>query len=109
MEFVSEYFEWILVFIVVGVFAFQAARLLKKAKKIDSEGILTDAVVTRVAELWDPDTASSSYTTYVEYREENGEVRESPLSLTQDVKYEAGDRVRIRYIPGEHTLVRPAE
>lgn len=81
----------------------------QKSKKIDAKGTETDAVVSRVVESWDPDTASSSYTTYVEYRDETGELRESPMSLSSTVEFGTGEKVRIKYIPGEHKLVRPVK
>ena len=47
--------------------------------------------------------------TYVEYRDETGELRESPMSLLNSVEYGTGEKVRIKYIPGEHKLVRPVK
>ena len=108
-EFLTQHFELIIGIIVVGLFIIKAATMLKKAKKIDREGLETDAVVSRVEEIWDPETHSSSYTTYVEYKDEDGVLRESPMTLTQNVEYERGESVRIRFIPGEHKLVRPVK
>lgn len=108
-EFITQNFQWIFVALVIGFFVFQAVSLLRKAKKIDANGTETDAVVSRVVESWDPDTASSSYTTYVEYRDETGELRESPMSLSSTVEFGTGEKVRIKYIPGEHKLVRPVK
>ena len=100
---------WIVGIIVIGVFLFQAARVLTKAKKIDRDGIETDAVVSRIEELFDPDNLSSSYTTYVEFRDEEGHFCECPMTFSSTVTYEIGEKVRIRYIPGERELVRPVE
>ena len=108
MNFLSEHLEWILGAAAVILFLVQAVRALKKAKRIDSEGIVTDAVVSRIEEIWDPDTLSSSYTTYVRYITEDGETLESPLSLTADVTYDKGQQLRIRYVPGVRDMVRPA-
>ena len=107
--FVSDHFELILGIIVAAVFAFQAFRVLKKAKKIDEQGIATDAVISRIEEIYDPDTASSSYVTYARYRDENHELRETPMSLDAYVQYAEGTKVKIRYIPGDHELVRIAD
>ena len=107
--FLSDHFELILGIIAVSVFAFQAFRILKKAKKIDEQGIVTDAVVSRIEEIYDPDAASSSYVTYVEYRDENQELRETPMSLDAYTQYAEGTKVKIRFIPGDHELVRIAD
>ena len=96
-EFITQNFQWIFVALVIGFFVFQAVSLLRKAKKIDANGTETDAVVSRVVESWDPDTASSSYISYVEYRDETGELRESPMSLLNSVEYGTGEKVRIVY------------
>ena len=108
-EFLSKHMEWIFGAAVILVFLFQAGRMLKKAKKIDREGIETDAVVSRNEEYWDPDTAGTSYTAYVTYKNEKGERTESPMTLTGDMQYAIGDKVRIRYIPGDEELVRPVK
>ena len=105
-EFIAQHFEWIIGIIVVGIFVFRAAKALKKAKKIDREGRETDAVASRILEDWDPDTSSSSYTTYVEYTDENGERRESPMALEARASYAVGERIRIRYNPGDREMVR---
>ncbi|MBQ6540580.1 MAG: hypothetical protein IJL71_06115 [Oscillospiraceae bacterium] len=108
-EFLTKNFSWIIGFVFVGIFALKAYITLKKAKKIDREGIETDAVVSRIEEHWDPETASSSFTTYVEYRDDTGELVESPMALTGYVPYAEGQRVRIRFIPGDRKMVRIAE
>ena len=107
MDFISQHLEWIIGIIVVGIFVVQAARVLRKAKKIDRDGIETDAVVSRVEELWDPDTASSTYTIYVKYYDENGKYWESAMALSSEISYDTGERVRIRFLPGDYELVRP--
>lgn len=105
MDLISRHMGLIIITAVV-IFVLRAARVLLKARKIDREGIETDAVVSRVEEQWDPDTASSTYMTYVRYRDENGEYRESPMALTSSPSYEEGKRVRIRFVPGDDELVR---
>ena len=84
------------------------ALALMKAKRIDRDGIETDAVVTRVEENVDPDSAGSSYSTYVEYEDENGERRESYMALSVYPEYAVGQKLRIKYVPGVHDLVRDA-
>ncbi|MGX8716262.1 MAG: hypothetical protein ACSW8A_10975 [Lachnospiraceae bacterium] len=82
---------------------------MRKAKKIDKEGIETDAVVTRVEDTSEIESAASSYTTYVEYRDENGVRRESCMALTLQVEHNVGDKVRIKYVPGIYDMVREVE
>ncbi|MBR0462168.1 MAG: hypothetical protein IJJ00_05610 [Erysipelotrichaceae bacterium] len=106
MIFIEKHFELILGIIAVTVFIILAARALKKARKIEEEGIMTDAVISRIEEIWDPDTASSSYTTYVRYKDENGQLRESPMSIDTGIEYTEGDKVRIRFLPGDYEMVR---
>lgn len=105
-EFLTQNYAAIFAAVVVVIFVFRAARVLNKAKKIDREGVETDAVISRIVENWNPDTASSSYTTYAEYRDESGELRESPMALSSNLTYAKGEKLRIRYIPGDHELVR---
>ncbi len=109
-EFLTQNLNWILGVAVAAVFGYQVYRALKKAKKIDAEGVETDAVVSRVEELWDEDGhSSSSYTTYVTFKDPDGVERECPMTLTQEVEYETGDRLRIRYLPGDYKMVRPVK
>ena len=105
-EFLTQNLSWILPAIFISIFAIQAIWLLKKAKKIDREGIITEAVVSRITEHWDAESVSSSYTTYVEYKDETGTLRESPMTLTQKVEHDPGEKLLIRYIPGDDKLVR---
>ena len=93
----------------ICVFVFKAKDLLEKAKRIDSEGIETDAVVSRIeTDLGDEDVSSSEYT-YVRYTDENGIERESVMGIAMDIRFEIGDVIRIRYIPGEYDMVRPVK
>ena len=105
-EFLAQNGFWILAVIVSGVFAVRVALLLKKAHKIDREGIETDAVVSRITENWDSETHSLSYTTYVTYRDRDGNMLESPMEFSRNPEHAKGDEIRIRYIPGEKKLVR---
>ena len=105
-EFLTQHFEWIIGIIVVCIFAYQAIRALKKAKKIEQEGIETDAVVSRIEETWDEESHSSSYTTYVEYTDKEGMLRESAMVLTSQMEYTVGQHVRIRYVQGITDMVR---
>ena len=109
MEFLEKYPYWIIGALIVIVFVYQASKALRKARKIDGEGVETDAEVSRIEGHWDVDTASSTYTTYVRYTDDRGRTRESPMALTCSVKYEKGEKLRIRFLPGDYEMVRQAE
>ena len=106
MEFLKDHIELVLLAVAMIAFVIEGVRLLKKAKKIDEEGIETNAVVSRIEEDWDPETMSSSYITYAEYRDENGDLRETQMALTSLPEHRVGDKIRIRFLPGERELVR---
>ena len=106
MTFIQEHFTLLIGILFVGIFFFQAVRMLKKAKKIDNEGIETNAVVSKIEETYDTDAHSSSYTAYVQYRDSNGVMHESPVSVSAQVPYSVGEQIRIRYIPSDDELVR---
>lgn len=111
MDFITNNISFIIGAIVglfIVLFIYRAINLISKAKKIDSDGIETDAIVTKVVDTSDPDDASPSYVTYVEYKDDYGQIIESPLSLTNHVEYNKGDKVRIKYIPGIKDIVRKA-
>ena len=109
MEFLQKYLYWIIGALIVIVFVYQAGKALRKAKRIDAEGVETDAVVSRVEGHWDVENAASTYTTYVRYTDDRGRLRESPMALTSSAEYEKGDKLRIRYLPGDYEMVRLAE
>ena len=105
MEFIRNHIELLFGIIVVTVFLLRAAMALKKAHKIDREGRETDAVVSRIEEQLDTEQ-SVTYLTYVQYHDEKGELREDLLSSEAFIRHEKGEKIRIRYLPGEHELVR---
>ncbi len=45
----------------------------------------------------------------VKYRDDKGETIESPMALDPSERYEVGQKVRIKYIPGLHQQVRPVK
>ena len=108
-EFVTQHLELVIGAVVVLVFAIQGINALKKAKKIDKEGVETDAVVCRIDETFDPDNNDTSYTIIARYRDENGEIIESPMALNPSERYEVGQEVRIKYVPGIRNMVRPVK
>ena len=104
--FLSRHLELIFGVLIVFSFIFWACRALKKAKKIDREGIVCEASVSRIEQLWDPDSANQTYAVYARYADEKGEIRETPMYYGPEPGYRIGERIRIRYIPGEESLVR---
>ena len=109
MDFITAHFELLLVIVAVVVFIIMASKTLKKAHKVDREGIETDGVVSRIGETFDPDNLSSTYTTYVEFHDEKGVLRESPMSIESEPTHSVGDKLRIKFIPGDYELVRPVK
>ncbi len=109
MRFLSEHFMLIIITAGVLIFVIKLVSLLKRAKRIDQNGIETDAVVSRVEKDLETDTSGSSFYTYVQYKDERGNVRESCMSMSSDMQFEVGDRIRIKFIPGEYDMVREAK
>lgn len=105
-EFFSRYFMLIIILIGVAVFAFKLRSLLKKAHRIDEQGIETDAVVTYVGKDLGTEVSSSSYYTYVRYKDESGTEHESVMTMGSDPEFEEGEELIIRFIPGEYDMVR---
>lgn len=105
-EFFAENGIWIIGAICVIFVIARVVLTLRKAKKIDREGIETDAVVSKIVESRDVEASSSSYTTYVKYMDRDGNTLESPMAFTVRPEHAEGDEVRIRYIPGDKKLVR---
>ena len=92
-EFLTQHLELVLAAAAVCVFAIAVVRLLRKAKRIDREGL-------------DSETHSRSYTTMVRFTDRDGVVRECPMAISSEIKYEVGQELRIKYLPGEYKMVR---
>jgi hypothetical protein len=107
--FASQHLDLMLFLIAAVVFAVLAVNAVRRARKIEKDGIETDAVVSRIDENNDPDLQKSSYTIIVKYRDDKGEIIESPMALDPSARYEVGQKLRIKYIPGLHKQVRPVE
>ncbi|MDO5439268.1 MAG: hypothetical protein Q4F09_04510 [Erysipelotrichaceae bacterium] len=104
-----SHWEYLLAVLVILVFCIRAYILVRRAKTIDKDGILTEAVVTRIEENWRSEPSETSYSIYVQYSDANGAVVENVLAAGTDKGYSVGQKVRIRYLPGEDGFVRPAE
>ena len=107
-EFLAQHMELLLAAVGLCIFVIAVVRMLKKAKKIDREGLVADAVVSRVERIWD-ESDGTSYITYVKYMDRDGVERESKMSLTPQIEYSTGDEVRIKYLPGKYKMVREAK
>lgn len=105
VDFIRDHIEGLFGALVLTVFVIKLALVLKKAHRIDREGIETDATVVRIEESTDAE-GSVTYESIVRYRDDLGTVRESPMAFTGFQEHAVGDAVRIRYIPGEFDLVR---
>ncbi len=105
-EFLTQHLELVLAAAAVCVFAIAVVRLLRKAKRIDREGLVANAVVSGFRESYDSETHSRSYTTMVRFTDRDGVVRECPMAISSEIKYEVGQELRIKYLPGEYKMVR---
>ena len=105
-EFLTQNLEWVLAAVGLIVFAFHVVRLVRKAKRIDREGFVTDAVVSRIEAVTDSNRTSSSFATYVIFTDRDGVTRECPMSLTANAEHDVGQALRIKYIPGDYKIVR---
>lgn len=97
---------WAAALIFISMFAVSLSKLLKRAHRIDGDGIETDGVISRIEEdLTTADGGIGSTYTYVSYVDETGTRREGALSIGGG-PYEVGQGIRIKYIPGEYDMVR---
>lgn len=108
-EFLMQNLEWILAVVGFVVFAVLVAGAVRKAKRIERDGLLAVAVVSRIEETKDIERTNSSYTTYVKFTDKDGVTRECPMAMTQSVEYDVGQEVRIKYLPGDYKMVREAK
>ncbi len=108
-EFLTQHFEFLFAAVALCVFAVAVVRLLKKAKRIDREGLVADAVVSGFRESYDSETHSRSYTTMVRFTDRDGVKRECPMSVSSEIEYEVGQELRIKYLPDDWKMVRPVK
>ena len=101
--------EWVFGIASLIIFALLVVRMVRKAKRIDREGLMAEAVVSKIEEDRDLETAGTSYITYVKFTDRDGVTRECPMSMTPNIEYEVGSKLRIKYIPGEYKMVREAK
>ncbi len=90
--------------IFIAYFVFQIIRIFSKTAKIRKNGIETYAEVTRIDTDTDSEGNTSEYA-IVTYKDESGKKRQADIAVTVFGKYHLGDRIKVRYIPGEYGLV----
>lgn len=90
--------------IILLVIIISVVRSKKRKNKINEEGIVADAVVSREKESsieTSDDHWETSYTYYVKFRTQDGEEVEARLGDFNDRGLRTGDNVRIKYLPGK--------
>ncbi len=105
-EFFTQHLDLVLAFVGACVFVFFLVKTIKKAKKIDREGIVASAVVSRVEEDRDVESASTSYLTYVTFTDRDGTAREAVMARTLKPEHTEGEELYIKYLPGDYKMVR---
>ena len=75
-----------------------------KANKIRKEGIATDAVISKIIYDSDDDGATTEVP-YVIYKDLDGIQRESKAALNSAIKHHEGEKVRVKYLPGDYKFV----
>ncbi len=105
-EFLAQHMELLLAAVGLCIFVIAVVRMLKKAKKIDREGLVADAVVSRVEEDRDVESASTSYLTYVTFTDRDGTAREAVMARTLKPEHTEGEELYIKYLPGDYKMVR---
>ena len=106
MEFLKDNIMLILVGSVVVGFIIRFVLIAMKVSKIKKEGLETEGVVSRVE--YDPgdENNSSNYYIYVKFRDEQGVEHESTGGIYSTREYNEGDKVRIKYLPGDYEFVK---
>ena len=97
--------EAVLVLVVLCVFAGMALYVIWRYKRIEELGKETEGVVSRVERNEDSD-GDVTYQVYADYRDDTGGARESFAGSFSTRKYQEGDRVRIKFVPGEYDWVK---
>ena len=101
---------YVLIAVAVIVLASGAVVTTVRNRAIQKNGVEADAVVSRVKneETQDADGhVTITYTYFVEYRTQTGEIVEARLGSEPPHLY-AGSTLRIKYLPGKPGYVIPA-
>ena len=104
-EFLSRYIITIVAVVFLILVIGRILLLMRRARKIEKEGVEVDAVISRVEYEADPDDGDA-YHIYTRYVDDMGAERESITGIFAVAEYEEGQEVRIRFIPGEYDMVR---
>ena len=106
MEFLKQYWTWIVGAVIIVTVVFQFVKTFMKARKIDQEGIEADARISKIEFMRGDEDTSDSYTAYVVFKGQDGLEHECNAGFCEANQYREGQPVRIKYIPGEYDLVR---
>lgn len=104
-EFISRFLIMIVAVVFLALVVGRILLLMRRAKKIEKEGVEVDAVISRIEHEMDPDDGDE-YCIYVSYEDKMGVERESVAGNFSSAEYKVGQKVRIKYIPGEYDEVR---
>ena len=107
MEFLEKYLYWFLGAFILFVFLYQGGKALRSRRRDPSEEKEAEAEVIRVQDRWNMRTGDLVYRKiYAEYVDLKGRRREGRVTLNSKEEYKKGDRLRIRYFPGDWDAVR---
>ena len=107
MEFLEKYLYWFLAAFILFVFLYQGGKALRSRRRDPSEEKEAEAEVIRVQDRWNMRTGDLVYRKiYAEYTDLKGRRREGRVTLNSKEEYKKGDRLRIRYFPGDWDAVR---
>ena len=87
---------FILFIVVAGAFLVYA---YLRNRKMNTEGIRTDAVVSRIERNESVDDEGVSYRFFVSYKDEEGKMQEALIVNRLNEKFEKGQTVKIAYLP----------
>ena len=107
MEFLEKYLYWFLGAFILFVFLYQGGKALRHRRRDPGEEKEAEAEVIRVQDRWNMRTGDLVYRKiYAEYTDLKGRRREGRVTLNSKEEYKKGDRLRIRYFPGDWDAVR---
>lgn len=87
--------------VLAAVLIFGLIYSIRRNQKINSQGVETDAVVSRIKEIESRDsdgTINTNYEYYVRYQTETGESVEAKLGNAPR-RVREGDTLRVKYLP----------
>ena len=100
-----NYVFWILGVILVAGVVRSFVSTAVKARRIKKEGIETNAEIVRIEYTPSDSDFSESYDFHVVFRDEYGQSHEARCGVVDPRSLNKGDKIRIRYAPGQYDLV----